>query len=262
MPSYPIIKQRRWRNVNQMQLQHFLVDTDTGAVLRLVTQIQLIKYSGTVNLRLRYLLSSLISPFITLIAAITAAPVIHSNLSSSSHSLPGNQPWPASPETDLGDLAWPTTLFYAAPAWLSGSVRRETSATSLSSNIFWSKYFSSRREIPAGNYQMHVVHCARNIALCKHCDEPVPRGELEDHIREFHSKVDCVCGEKIDKPKLEYHKVMKEIVLEIQIILSAGERVFQENNSLQVLCHSCWDGEPWRTWELLWQQDWEVWEGI
>ena len=162
---------------------------------------------------------------------------------------------------DLGDLAWPITLFYAAPAWLSGSVRREISATSLSSNIFWSKYFSSRREIPAGNYQMHVVHCARNIALCKHCDEPVPRGELEDHIREFHSKVDCVCGEKIDKPKLEYHKVMKEIVLEIQIILSAGERVFQENNSLQVLCDSCWDGEPWRTWELLWQQDWEVWEG-
>ena len=86
---------------------------------------------------------------------------------------------------------------------------------------------------------MHVVHCARNIALCKHCDEPVPRGELEDHMREFHSKVDCVCGEKIDKPKLEYHKVMKSRVLEIQIILSAGERVFQENNSLQVLCHSC-----------------------
>lgn len=55
---------------------------------------------------------------------------------------------------------------------------------------------------------MHTLHCARNIALCPDCDEPIPRGELEEHKEEFHSLKDCpsLCGEKVEACKLEEHQ--------------------------------------------------------
>jgi len=64
-----------------------------------------------------------------------------------------------------------------------------------------------RRDIPAANYRMHTMHCARNIALCPVCDEPVPRGELEEHKQENHAKKHCPdCGASIEASKLEEHK--------------------------------------------------------
>lgn len=44
----------------------------------------------------------------------------------------------------------------------------------------------SKRDIPAINYVMHQTHCVRNIVLCKKCDEPVPRSEMEAHNEEYH----------------------------------------------------------------------------
>ena len=65
----------------------------------------------------------------------------------------------------------------------------------------------SRRDIPAANYRMHSMHCARNIALCPVCNEPVPRGELEEHKQENHAKKQCPdCGASIEASKLEEHK--------------------------------------------------------
>jgi len=64
-----------------------------------------------------------------------------------------------------------------------------------------------RRDIPASSYMMHSLHCARNIALCTVCDEPVPRAELEQHKQELHSSKQCPdCGEKVEASKLEEHK--------------------------------------------------------
>ena len=56
---------------------------------------------------------------------------------------------------------------------------------------------------------MHSLHCARNIALCPDCDEPIPRGELEEHKAEVHGLVECpmMCGEKVEACKLDDHKV-------------------------------------------------------
>ncbi|KAK3083856.1 hypothetical protein FSP39_004224 [Pinctada imbricata] len=54
---------------------------------------------------------------------------------------------------------------------------------------------------------MHEVHCHRNIALCKHCQEPIPKGELEIHYEETHAEIPCPkCGQKVEKCLLEKHE--------------------------------------------------------
>jgi len=64
-----------------------------------------------------------------------------------------------------------------------------------------------RRDIPMQNYRMHTLHCARNIALCPDCDEPIPRGELEEHKAEVHGLKDCsMCGKKVEACKMEEHQ--------------------------------------------------------
>ena len=70
----------------------------------------------------------------------------------------------------------------------------------------------SRRGIPAASYQLHVVHCARNITLCKACDEPIPRAEYEEHVAEECPArlVECsLCGARVAASKLEDHKVRR-----------------------------------------------------
>ena len=39
----------------------------------------------------------------------------------------------------------------------------------------------SKRDIPCKSYQMHTLHCIRNITLCSVCDEPIPKREFDDH---------------------------------------------------------------------------------
>ena len=53
------------------------------------------------------------------------------------------------------------------------------------------------RHVPSENYQMHVVHCKRNIQLCSLCGEAVFRSEEREHFKEFHAEINCVqCGQK------------------------------------------------------------------
>jgi len=90
----------------------------------------------------------------------------------------------------------------------------------------------SKKDISAGNFTVHEVHCIRNITLCPHCDIPVTKSELKSHVAEQHTKVTChhcsalllksevdlhiadahatepcpECGENISKDLLEDHK--------------------------------------------------------
>ena len=57
---------------------------------------------------------------------------------------------------------------------------------------------------------MHSLHCARNIALCTKCDEPVPRAELDQHNKELHADIACsLCGKLVEACKMEEHQVIK-----------------------------------------------------
>ena len=84
---------------------------------------------------------------------------------------------------------------------------RQNSRLLTKSSFITCPFFPSRRDIPASSYMMHSLHCARNIALCTVCDEPVPRAELEQHKQEFHSSKQCPdCGEMVEVSKMEEHK--------------------------------------------------------
>ncbi|XP_065055134.1 uncharacterized protein LOC135683718 isoform X2 [Rhopilema esculentum] len=63
-----------------------------------------------------------------------------------------------------------------------------------------------KRDIPEQNFQMHEIHCQRNLRLCAKCDEAIPRSEMEDHMAEFHALVECKCKLKIEKAQLEKHE--------------------------------------------------------
>ncbi|GFS12695.1 TRAF-type zinc finger domain-containing 1 [Elysia marginata] len=63
-----------------------------------------------------------------------------------------------------------------------------------------------KRDIAAANFVMHEVHCRRHIVLCEHCQEPVPRSEIEQHFNELHAKLPCgKCKLHIEKDKMEQH---------------------------------------------------------
>ena len=62
------------------------------------------------------------------------------------------------------------------------------------------------RLVPSENYQMHVVHCKRNIQLCSLCGEVVFRSEEMEHFKEYHAEIDCVqCGQKTTRSEEGNH---------------------------------------------------------
>ncbi|CAK1590013.1 unnamed protein product [Parnassius mnemosyne] len=63
-----------------------------------------------------------------------------------------------------------------------------------------------KREIPAVNYTIHSVHCARNFRMCPVCKEPVPFAELENHHDKMHKLLPCKqCGDKVCGTDMEDH---------------------------------------------------------
>ena len=63
-----------------------------------------------------------------------------------------------------------------------------------------------RRQVPSENYQMHVMHCKRNIQPCSLCGEAVLRSEEREHFDEYHAEIYCVqCGQKTTRSEEGNH---------------------------------------------------------
>jgi hypothetical protein len=51
---------------------------------------------------------------------------------------------------------------------------------------------SSDRVIAAANYDLHIVHCQRNLERCTRCGEMVARARSAEHFDEVHAPVSVI----------------------------------------------------------------------
>ncbi|XP_014673700.1 PREDICTED: TRAF-type zinc finger domain-containing protein 1-like isoform X2 [Priapulus caudatus] len=64
-----------------------------------------------------------------------------------------------------------------------------------------------KRDITAANFELHQIHCQRNLILCPKCKEPVSRNRQKEHEEQLHALVTCVdCSDLIEIGKLDSHK--------------------------------------------------------
>ncbi|XP_077996462.1 TRAF-type zinc finger domain-containing protein 1-like [Glandiceps talaboti] len=95
-----------------------------------------------------------------------------------------------------------------------------------------------KKDIPSANFIMHQTHCQRNIVLCKHCKEPVPRSEMDSHIDELHVQVTCKCGDIMEKRLLEDHEASECSKREVICEYCELEMTFGELSEHQNFCGS------------------------
>lgn len=63
------------------------------------------------------------------------------------------------------------------------------------------------REIPTPNFNLHYLHCSRNLQKCTICGEMVPKRQANDHFNEAHAPVDCsLCSETVEREAWSRHK--------------------------------------------------------
>lgn len=115
---------------------------------------------------------------------------------------------------------------------------------------------SSKHDVPAGNIQMHIIHCQRNIQLCPVCDERILRSELENHTKEFHSVISCKeCDAKLESSELDEHKVhlYKYVRIEHRFnrCSTLERKLWKTNRSLSILWSRTESRRYWWTRGLL-----------
>ncbi|XP_059645437.1 uncharacterized protein LOC132286995 [Cornus florida] len=63
------------------------------------------------------------------------------------------------------------------------------------------------KAIPAQNFDLHIVHCSRNLERCKICGDMIPRKHAEEHYIKTHAPVTCtLCSETVERETLALHK--------------------------------------------------------
>lgn len=62
------------------------------------------------------------------------------------------------------------------------------------------------KRVPSENYEIHFVHCKRNIVSCSLCGEATLRSEEKQHFEENHAEINCVqCGQKTTRSEEGNH---------------------------------------------------------
>eukprot|EP01122_Echinamoeba_exundans_P015557 TRINITY_DN7433_c0_g1_i1.p2 TRINITY_DN7433_c0_g1~~TRINITY_DN7433_c0_g1_i1.p2 ORF type:complete len:532 (-),score=63.82 TRINITY_DN7433_c0_g1_i1:3733-5328(-) len=64
------------------------------------------------------------------------------------------------------------------------------------------------RHVPLQSLQGHIAFCIRNNMLCGKCSQVIRKADAETHEREFHSLIQCECGDNIERFKFPEHKSM------------------------------------------------------
>lgn len=61
--------------------------------------------------------------------------------------------------------------------------------------------------ISKSKFEMHSLHCKRNIYRCKDCNITMPMSEKKLHMSLNHQFIKCECGQFIEKTKLKDHQI-------------------------------------------------------
>ncbi|XP_059843960.1 TRAF-type zinc finger domain-containing protein 1-like isoform X2 [Hypanus sabinus] len=103
-----------------------------------------------------------------------------------------------------------------------------------------------KRDIPATNFTIHEIHCRRNIDLCRYCNEPFPKSEMEEHFLTEHALVDCKCNMKMEKNQLEKHestecplRLIKCQYCELELAFNKSEEHADYCGSRTEFCPTC-----------------------
>ncbi|CAM6010118.1 unnamed protein product [Sphagnum balticum] len=63
------------------------------------------------------------------------------------------------------------------------------------------------RDVPTANFNLHSLHCKRNLERCSVCGEMVARTCADEHFNELHALVPCSkCGAGIERELLYIHE--------------------------------------------------------
>lgn len=66
------------------------------------------------------------------------------------------------------------------------------------------------RDIPSVNYDLHSLHCQRNMDRCLKCGEMVAKTRTEEHLEEFHFLTPCtLCGVEMERRLVTEHEEME-----------------------------------------------------
>lgn len=62
------------------------------------------------------------------------------------------------------------------------------------------------RAISLSNFDLHCVHCSRNLEKCKFCGNMVPKKHAEEHYLSTHAPVACsLCSQTVERETLDVH---------------------------------------------------------